>query len=795
MKHDQNRKIASLLADTIKTPPSPLKPTGHRVRSQKRTGKMLRKSQPAEAASGLSWPTLAHGLQDRSQRHPDRPALSFLTEESFASSSRNGCTPSVEVHPTLTMTYGELDDRVSELAGRLSAVADPGDRAVLLFPPGLEFLVGFCAAQYAGLVPVPTSFPKPGRAMPRLDSAARDCQARVLLADAATLDGIDPNRVSGYVNSLIPIATDDLNTRNRVAGERGESAWQFDGRLLEGDHLALLQYTSGSTSEPKGVMVSHHNLISNLESIRQAFCIESVADDSEDYSRGVFWLPPFHDMGLIGGILEAIYVGGHTTLMGPRTFLQRPVRWLEAISACGASISGAPNFAYQLCVDRIDPQCLDHLDLSGWELAFCGAEPISAETLHRFSSRFARSGFRASSFCPCYGLAESTLLAAGGVGSAEPYVVSVDRDDLARGQVTAVDDSVSKDGHLPPIDLVACGEPGWQTDVCVVDPETHQLCDNDQIGEIWLHGSSVTSGYWQRDHVNAEQFGATVADRPGDKTYCRTGDLGFFRDGQLFVTGRRKDVIILRGRNHYPQDIESSIRTAGEDSVVQSVAVSIAGPQADLLAIVVEVSRHLEDEALPELIRKIRRQIIEDHEVDARRVVMVRPATIPLTTSGKVQRQACRQMLMEDKITARHDWKQSQLGEAAGSVDLPPLPKRVTPDSVEQASEQIQTWLIAWLRSRDTADSVQVSPDSGFDEYGLDSLAAVELSGELEDWLGLELTPVLAWNYPTPAKLARYLAEEMAGVSHTVDGDESIIEVDEDEDFEALLAEIESTEE
>ncbi|MEM9365155.1 MAG: AMP-binding protein [Planctomycetota bacterium] len=755
---------------------------------------MLRKSQPAEAALGLSWPTLAHGLRDRSQRHPDRPALSFLTEESFLGSSRNGSAASLKVHPTATLTYGQLDARVTELAARLSVVAEPGDRAVLLFPPGLEFLIGFCAAQYAGMVPVPTSFPKPGRAMPRLDSAARDCQARVLLADSATLEGIDSNRVSESVNALIPVATDHLSHTVRVSGEGTERNWEFDSRLVGGDQLALLQYTSGSTSEPKGVMVSHQNLISNLESIRQAFCIESVPDDSDDYSRGVFWLPPFHDMGLIGGILEAIYVGGHTTLMGPRTFLQRPVRWLEAIAACHASISGAPNFAYQLCVDRIDPQCLDHLDLSGWELAFCGAEPISAETLQRFASRFARSGFRVSSFCPCYGLAESTLLAAGGVGSAEPRVISLDRDELARGRVATADPNGASPESLPPIDLVACGEPGWQTDVCVVDPESHQLCGHDQIGEIWLHGTSVTSGYWQRDQINADQFGARIANASHEKGYCRTGDLGFFRDGQLFVTGRRKDVIILRGRNHYPQDIEASIRAVGQNLVVQCVAVSIPGVQADVLAVVVEVSRHLDEEALPELVRKFRRQIIEDHEVDARRVLLVRPATIPLTTSGKVQRQACLRMLLEESITARHDWKQSQLGDTSGAVDLPPLPKRVAPDSVDQATSQIQTWLIAWLRSRDTVDSVQVSPETGFDEYGLDSLAAVELSGELEDWLGLELTPVLAWNYPTPAKLAQYLAEEMAGVAHSVDSDESMVEVDEDEDFEALLAEIESSE-
>lgn len=751
---------------------------------------MLRKTLQTQTKRS-TWESLPACLMDRADRHPDRLALTFLDDQGDQT----------------VLTYRQLADLSSSLAGEIRQSSQPGDRGLLLFPPGLDFLVGFLACQTARVVPVPTCFPKPGRVMPRLDAAALDCEPTVMLGDRATLDGLDRSRLHPAVNRATWIATDDDRAGSAAVHEPA-----FLAQIRPSD-LGLLQYTSGSTSQPKGVMVSHANLMCNLEAIRQAFCIEfadDAADDDGDITRGVFWLPPFHDMGLIGGLLEAMYVGGHTVLMSPRSFLHRPMRWLETISQTKASISGAPNFAYQLCVDRLSSDQVASLDLSNWDLAFCGAEPIIAETLEQFAAKFSAAGFRSSSYCPCYGLAESTLLAAGGMGDSGPPLLHVDRDDLAAGRVTILDASDlggaagnRADGIANNIAdgsqlrrLVSCGEPALGMTVRIVDGASHRESGERQIGEIWLQGSSVTRGYWRRDDENPAFFDARLADAPEKGGHCRTGDLGFLNDGRLFVTGRVKDVIILRGRNHYPQDIETTVRRAAGDDVVQCVALAGVQPcqrgdgESDTLTIVAEVSRHLAVSEMPELVRQIRRAVIDDHEVDARQVVLTRPASIPLTTSGKVQRQACRAKLAADELPVKHAWSRRILSEENGATTLPDLPTHVDRFSIEPAAEQIEAWLLGWLVLQGGVDQDQVHRETPFAEYGLDSLAAVELSGELEDWLGLQLTPVLSWNYPTPARLARYLAISLAGET-----EESLrFQPDSasDAELEALLSEIEN---
>ncbi|MEM8910551.1 MAG: AMP-binding protein [Planctomycetota bacterium] len=750
---------------------------------------MLRKSRH-EPVRPLEWTSLVQGLSERANRHPEREALSFLGDEGD------------EVH----LTYGELDERATSLASKIAATAAPGDRALLLFPPGAEFLVGFLACQYARVIPVPTCFPKPGRSMPRLDAAASDCSPAFLIADAATLEGIDRRRVGESVNQSTWIASDE--SRQSDSG-----LWRPDFDAIAGDDLGLLQYTSGSTSQPKGVMVRHRNLMSNLEAIRNAFEIQFAADDSDEVTCGVFWLPPFHDMGLIGGLLEALYVGGRTVLMSPRSFLHRPMRWLETIARFKAKISGAPNFAYQLCVDRVTPDMAATLDLSHWELAFCGAEPVSSETLEQFARRFGRSGFRGRAFCPCYGLAEATLLASGSVdgvdtvGTAGSTCLDLDRDELTSGSIHVLDQSnieaiasTELRQELPATTrrLVSCGTPGLGISIAIVDPDTCVATKPNRVGEIWLQGPSVADGYYRRDDLNQVQFGARQADAPHLGGFCRTGDLGFMLDGQVYVTGRMKDVIILRGRNHFPQDIEASVRDAMTDRVVQCVAIrsvprsgALDTTVSDSLTLVVEVARGVDSESLPELVRAIRRAVIDDHEVDAREVVLTRPAAIPLTTSGKVQRQACRTKLESDELVVRHRWTRGLLSGDVGT--LPDLPTHVTADEVESAAAAIEAWLLGWLVMRGGVEANQAHRDRAFAEYGLDSLTAVELSGELEDSTGLSLTPVLAWNYPTPSRLAMHLAQSLAGTATSADAepiDLDAIDMD-DEDLDSLLTEIE----
>ncbi|PHQ36617.1 AMP-binding protein [Rhodopirellula bahusiensis] len=778
---------------------------------------MLRKSDIADSTTRepneTRWKSLAHLLVDRAARNPDRPALTFLTDESLDGTDEGQ-----------TLSYAELHRRVRAVATRLlrETGVKAGDRAMLLFPPGLEFMIGFMACEMARLIPVPTSYPKPGRAMPRLDTSVADCGPSVLISDQETIAGIDPHRVSPETAALPKVATDasiqdDLSTP--------ESFDDLPLDEIEASDLALLQYTSGSTSDPKGVMVSHANLLSNLESIRHAFGIEWSDDDGDDFERGLFWLPPFHDMGLIGGILEPLYVGGHAILMSPRSFLARPMRWLRAISDYKATISGAPNFAYQLCVDRVDAAQAESLELSGWKLAFCGAEPIIADTLQQFTDRFSDAGFGGETFCPCYGLAEATLMAASCRSGHAPSLLDVDRDELTHGRASVirhtslnrtsaedVADPMSEDANVR--QLVSSGNAAHAMTVLVVDEATKQEQPDGEIGEIWLAGPSIASGYWKREEVNAEVFGATLADGDSSEKFLRTGDLGFVHDGEIYVTGRSKDVVILRGRNLFPQDIEATVKGLLQANVLQCAAVATTGRTGDALTVAAEVSRHVDSEELPDIVRHIRRAIIDDHEVDARQVLITRPGGIPLTTSGKVQRQQCRAMIEGGELAARYQWSRNRFIDDSESVALPELPTRVTREEIPEATEQITAWLLAWLSGHSGEQihedgerpvrNTSLTPETPFAETGMDSLTAVELSSELEDWLGIELTPVLAFNYPTSSRLAAYLAETLAGgPEHDAAVDEfdgtggdiqSDIEASDlsPEELEALLSEIEN---
>ncbi|MBB3210325.1 acyl-CoA synthetase (AMP-forming)/AMP-acid ligase II/acyl carrier protein [Rhodopirellula rubra] len=717
-------------------------------------------------------PSLVHVLRERASRHPDRAALSFIDDDQIET----------------TLTYAGLESRVFEVANRILAPGSdsnprpeqsqagvrpqPGDRALLLFPPGLEFIVGLLACQASRVVPVPTCFPKPGRAMPRLDAAAKDCLPSLLLADSKTIDGIDAKRISDAVMDLRFVATDATVVAKNASPDRTQTAAGPTQLLAESiannrlSDLAFLQYTSGSTSSPKGVMVSHENLLTNLESIRKSFGLTVCNDADDDLTRGVFWLPHYHDMGLIGGILETIFIGGHTTLMSPRSFLAKPLRWLTAIADRKATVSGAPNFAYELCIDRVSPDEAAEIDLRSWQVAFCGAEPIAAATLDRFAQRFKVSGFRHESLLPCYGLAEATLLVASD-RAATPYrKLRLDRDGLRAGRVTPVSDDHPRNLTRA---IVGCGQPAGDMQIEIVDPVRRTRVNEGEIGEVWLCGQSIARGYWQREDDNEVQFRASINDDADAREFLRTGDLGFVHGGDLFITGRCKDVIILRGRNYYPHDIEATIHQALGEDAVRCVAVATDAFVGDAMSVIVEVARHVDDVRLPEIVRRVRRRIIDEHEVDARQVVLARPGAIPITTSGKLKRSECRRLLQSDEIAARYQWMRSIITDDSVATQLPPLPEHVDERTIGSAIDQIQSWLMAWLVARCGAIPGHVTPETPFAEHGLDSMAAVELSGELDDWLGVELTPILAANYPTPAQLAVYLAEEMRGAATKAD--------------------------
>jgi acyl-CoA synthetase (AMP-forming)/AMP-acid ligase II/acyl carrier protein len=523
--------------------------------------------------------------------------------------------------------------------------------------------------------------------------------------------------------------------------------------------------------------VTHGNLLHNLELIRRAFGLAPASDANVEQS-GVFWLPAYHDMGLIGGILTPLYVGGTSYLMAPAAFLQRPLSWLETLSRTGAQISGAPNFAYELCARKATANDVASLDLSRWRLAFCGSEPIDAGALAAFADAFTPAGFRSDAFYPCYGLAEATLMVTGGAANGFPRVFRADRGQLAADRLV---EAGPANGALP---LVSCGWPLGDQEVIVVEPKTREPAAAGRVGEIWIRGGSIAPGYWNQptlpafqpalDCANGESdaasanaaFSGHTADGRGP--FLRTGDLGAFHNGELFVTGRLNDVVIIRGRNLYPQDVERTAQQSHE-AVDAGAAFAVGDPGHEELVIVLQVHREHRRGDLAPVIRAIRAAIVDEYEVDPQAIVLLKPATLPLTSSGKVQRSRCRELFLANELDVLEQWQRPADAALTGAAGGPPRPKfldHVAQSSPAELTAEIQEWMLAWLAEKvDGIDPNQVAPESTFAELGIDSLTAVELNLEFEKVLGLRLPPAAAWSYPTPAALAQFLAESLVNIS------------------------------
>ncbi len=696
--------------------------------------------------------SLAQLLQLRALRHPSRLAITFIEDDGS----------------TRSLTYAELLKESLRTAAKLSQYGPAGSRGLLLYPPGIDFLIGFFGCSFAGWIPVPSCFPKAGRGIPRLDSIANNCNPSALLLDQSTLRMVDRSKWSAVASALPYVTTDDIGCD--CAGDKDAESCNNDSPSIESDALqnllqisplALLQYTSGSTSEPKGVMVTHQNMMANLEAIREGFKIEFSDDASPTTQSSVFWLPAFHDMGLIGGLLSPLYLGTHTVNFSPRAFLSRPLRWLELISQYRGTITGAPNFAYQLCVDRIDGAQAEGLDLSCLRVAFCGAEPIQHRTLEQFASRFAHTGFSAHAIAPCYGLAESTLFVSGGRLGTDSLTIHVDRAKFRAGNIHIASSQHGNDT----IRLVSSGRASSDMEVTIVDPSNLTALGECQVGEIWLRGPSVAAGYWPMSDQDPRFSGRILKQPATQPNYCRTGDLGFLHSGHLYVTGRLKDLIILRGRNHYPQDIEATVtKSMGSDCGAAAV-FSSSGPAGEGLCIIAETPRHFETQQLTEWSRKIRRDVIEEHEIDPRHLLLVRPGTVPMTTSGKVMRSSCKELFESKSIESRYRWDRSDVRTDGAPLPLPELPVSGSYQDVSSIAHSIEQWLLSWLMIRGGVSQREINAERSFNDFGLDSLSAIEMSSEIEDWLGVRLTPLTAFEHPTPRALANYLAQTLANPS------------------------------
>jgi acyl-CoA synthetase (AMP-forming)/AMP-acid ligase II len=549
------------------------------------------------------------------------------------------------------LTHAALDREARSIGALLQNNHAVGERALLLYPAGLEFIAAFFGCLYAGVIAVPQPAPNLAQALrtlPRLQAIIRDAQPSVVLTTSA----IFANTAGLFAQApemrkLRWVATDE------VAGSLAQ-VWRDPA--VTSDTLALLQYTSGSTAEPKGVEISHGNLLHNSAYISRLFAFNTNGVT-------VCWLPAFHDMGLTNGVIQPVYHGRPCYLMPAVAFLMQPIRWLRAISRYKATISGGPNFAYELCTRRITPEQRETLDLGSWDVAYNGAEPVRADTMQRFAATFATCGFRRGALHPCYGLAEATLLVSGGSLRRDMFrtIQAAEFEQNRVLEVRAQNEADAGGQQQTVRTLISSGHALDDTRIVIVHPEYMTSCAPDEVGEIWVSGPSMTHGYWNRPDETERACRAYLKDT-GEGPFLRTGDLGFMQDGELFVTGRLKDLVIISGRKLYPQDIELTVEQSHPAlRPACCAAFAVDGTDEEQLIIAAEVDpryqsaigkppdgaeRAHRNGRLPldveGVVRTIRRAVAEAHDARVHTVVLLRAGRIPMTTSGKVQRHACK---------------------------------------------------------------------------------------------------------------------------------------------------------
>lgn len=553
-----------------------------------------------------------------------------------------------------TLTFGQLDAGARGIAAELASRIDFGQPVLLMYAPGLEFIRAYFGCLYAGLVPVPLELPRNERGVAKLHLVAAISHARWMLSDNRSLA-----QLASRVGDVEELPFDCIAT-DRIAAEPGIGDQLLPH--LNADALALLQFTSGSTGTPKGVMVTHRQLLANQRAIARAF-------GHDESTVVVGWLPFFHDMGLIGNVLQPVFLGHPCVLMSPQDFFQSPVSWLQAISDYRATTSGGPSFSYALCTNKIQEDTLRGLDLSSWRLAFNGAEPVRADVMQSFYERFATYGFKRRAFFPCYGLAEATLFVCGRHWDGPSNGASAASTDISDQELLGYPANGLKniaDKELPGC-AVNNGGAAEGCEVLIVDPEKRTAQVEGVVGEIWVSGSSVASGYWNEPLVGSI-FHSECVDWPG-RRWLRTGDLGFMRNREIYPTGRLSDLIVARGVNHYPADIEATVQRSCTGIGLSSVAAfALEGEGEPQLVIVLEVSRgHVDAEQAAQLLLGIRGAIEAEHRLTLATVVLLSSGSLPRTSSGKLRRGACR-----DRFVAG-DWSEYRLDRLAHAPEAAPL--------------------------------------------------------------------------------------------------------------------------
>jgi acyl-CoA synthetase (AMP-forming)/AMP-acid ligase II/acyl carrier protein len=659
-----------------------------------------------------SFNTLGEVLAYWAKVQPDRQAYTMLDPSGMEEDS---------------ITYGDMYIRAISIAQKLLSDGLRSRHAVLLYPPGIEFIVGFFGCLFAGVAPAPIHPPKRKRSNQKIANLVRTTEAAAILLPAAQeqlfSDLLRPEE--NWPADLRYIATDG------IAQLPPSEAVKLPE--LNSSEVAFLQFTSGSTSLPKGVMITHANCLSNLE---MAVSVSRATPDSTFVS----WLPHHHDLGLVAHLLHSLYSGSHCVILSPTAFVSQPIQWLQAITKYRGEYTGAPNFAYQLCVDKIQPDEQQAIDLSSLRMAINAAEPIDPQTLRDFSQKFAPNGFKPQMFLPAYGMAEATVFISSGTLEQEPVFKSVDWTKL--GQDNIAQEAI--DGAKEKV-FVGCGQAKLDEQIRIVDPELDRIVPSNQVGEIWVSGSNIMAGYYNHPEASAKTLVYLTDD---DRVYLRTGDLGFIDDrGELYITGRLKDMMIINGVNYYPQDLEGCVEQAHPDITSGCVAAfSVPGQTGEELVIFAELKKAgmtniKQPGYLEQLAAAICSALGENFEIRLHELVFLKMGQLPKTSSGKLRRQQCKQDFLQGVPDALGRWTQDrssqQPEEEVNTLNLEKTFAQIM--SMGSTHLKIFTQLIRILIDKYEVQLVDFDLEKPLSIYGIDSSKLVEIHRTLEERLACRL--------------------------------------------------------
>jgi acyl-CoA synthetase (AMP-forming)/AMP-acid ligase II/acyl carrier protein len=639
-----------------------------------------------------------------------------------------------------SLSYRQLETRSKAMGAAMQEFAQKGERVLLLFPPGLSYVASLFGCFYSGMIAVPAYPPRRNRSLHRIHTIVEDSGVTVSLISRQVFNDIERNfKKDEVLNKIHWIIYED------VADEKAAD-WKTE-EILPGD-TALLQYTSGSTGEPKGVMITQLNLLYNSEYIRQTF-------DFDKNSVGVNWLPIFHDMGLIGGVLQAAYLGVLNVGMPPMAFLKNPLNWLKAIEKYKGTTGGGPNFSFDYCIQKTSEEERAGLDLSSIKTFYCGAEPVRKKTMESFPEAFEKSGASPMQMYPVYGMAETTLIVSGGYQNESPKYLKIDATALQENKVI-----VATERRAKTVELVGCGHCWMETKIEIVDPNTFERKANNEVGEIWVSGPTVAKGYWNKPEENRRTFGAKIKSS-GEGPFLRTGDLGFVYQNELYITGRLKDLIIIRGVNYYPNDIELTVQHADPDLKQNSgAAIPVTVNGEEKLVIVQELERTaLRNADHEKIFRGIRAAIAEEHELEVYAIALIRTGSIPLTSSGKIQRRLTKYGYLNNELNVVAGWQQDDTKEATQQAE-----------TQEPSIENIKAWLTNWIVRNQHFRPEEIDPDKNIMSYGIDSLAAVTLEQEISQQFGFQWHVSSFMLNPTINKLAE---EGMEIYSESISGEDA----------------------